>query len=230
MKRILTIIALLSSGIVAIAQSYDYKPRESWPYLLEEFTAGEVRTSSGALLQDGFYNVCVTDGKLHYVNDGTIMVANMLQIYTVQIGSRLFCNYSGCLYEVVDQQGYGFLVKKVLVDMSALNSSDIGYGISSATASTQRTNNLGVDGGVTANVQLQTAVANAMSGPELPLQESWFFLYRGNLIEANKRAFLHMDGMDQAAAKAFLKRERIRWNKPESLSKVLEFIVENYTE
>ena len=134
------------------------------------------------------------------------------------------------MYEVADRQGDGFLLKKVLVNMSALNSSDIGYGISSATASTQRTNNLGLDGGITTNISLQTAVSNAMNGAELPLEESWWFLFHGQLIEARKSAVMRIDGLDRSAAKAFFKRERVRWSNPESLSRVLAFIVENVSE
>ena len=95
MKRIAVFLLLSLSCSALFAQSFDYRPRESWPYLLESFTRGELRMRNGNLLSDGFYNVSVVDGKLHYVNDGTIMVANMLQVYTAMIGTTLYCNYEG---------------------------------------------------------------------------------------------------------------------------------------
>ena len=48
MKRIvLSLLAVLAFALATRAQNYNYVPRETWPYLLEDFTPGVVRTPAG---------------------------------------------------------------------------------------------------------------------------------------------------------------------------------------
>ena len=225
MKRILSIFFVLALAIGAAAQ--EYHPRESWPYLMEEFTAGVVTNYGGEVSAEGYFNVCVVDGKLHFVKDGTIMVANMNQLQAVRIGERIFINRMGRLKEVVAEElgGY-FVLREVSVDQDELAKTDVGFGMRSAVASTQRVNTLGV-GGTTVNLALEAAISAAKDGAELPLREKFFFLVRSREYPADKSSFLSMEGIDKASAKAFLKTERIKWHRAESLGKVLHYIAEN---
>lgn len=212
----------------AAAQNYDYKPRETWPYLLEEFTSGGIHTSGGANLNEGFYNISVVDGKLHFIRDGKIMEADMRLIQFARIGNRLYLNRLGRMEEVVAEEGDGtyMLLRSTEVDLDRLAKADIGYGVSSATASTQSLNNLGL-AGATVSMELQAAIAGAKAGNVLPVREKYGFLIGARPVEASKRAFLALPGIDAADAKAFIKREKIKWSKPESLAKVLKYISDN---
>lgn len=229
MKRVLLSIVALACCLFAAAQNYDFKPRETWPYLLEEFTSGGVHTSGGANLNDGWYNVSVVDGSLHYINDGRIMAADMRQVQYVRIGETLFVNRLGRLAEVVSEEGNCALLRFTAVDMERLAKSDIGYGVSSAVASTQNINNLGL-AGATVSMELQAAIAGSKTGNVLPVRVSYGFLLGARQIEASKSDVLALPGLDQAAAKAFFKQEKINWRKPESLVKVLEYLARNYKE
>ena len=115
MKK-LFISALAAISIIASAQ--EYQPREGWPYLFEDFSAGIVTNHGGEVSAEGFFNVCVVDGKLHYVQDGKIMEANMNHLQAVRIGDRVFINRMGRLKEVVaEERGGSFVLREVNVDL-----------------------------------------------------------------------------------------------------------------
>ena len=226
MKRSLLLWFALAVSVLAAAQNYDYKPRETWPYLLEEFTSGGVHTSGGANLNDGWYNVSVVDGKLHYIQNGRIMEADMRQVQYARIGNSMFVNRLGCMKQVVAEEGNCALLRTALVDMDRLNKSDIGYGVSSATASTQNVNNLGM-AGATVSMELEAAIAGSKTGNVLPLRVRYEFMLGARQIDADRATVMALPGIDKAAAKSFFKQEKINWNKPESLAKVLKYLADN---
>ena len=226
MKRPLLLWFALAVSVLAAAQNYDYKPRETWPYLLEEFTSGGVHTSGGANLNDGWYNVSVVDGKLHYIQNGRIMEADMRQVQYARIGNSMFVNRLGCMKQVLAEEGNCALLRTALVDMDRLNKSDIGYGVSSATASTQNVNNLGM-AGATVSMELEAAIAGSKSGNILPLRVRYEFMLGARQIDADKATVLALPGIDKAAAKNYFKQEKINWSKPESLAKVLKYLADN---
>ena len=223
--RILLAVTLFFCSLSVSAQ--EYHPREGWPYLFEEFSAGVVTNYGGEVSADGFFNVSVVDGKLHFVQDGKIMVANMNQLQAVRIGDKVFVNRMGKLKEVVSEERGGFFVlREVDVDMDELAKTDIGFGARSAVASTQKVNGLMVSGG-TVNLALETAIAAAKDGAELPVREKYVFLVKSREYPADKSSFLSMEGIDKASAKAFLKSEKIKWHNAASLGVVLKYIAEN---
>lgn len=224
-KGIITVLLALCLACGASAQKFE--PRQTWPYLLEEFTLGSVRTSAGVVIRDeAFLNVSIPDGRLHYIQNGKIMAADMTQVYTVLIGKDVFMNRGGRLEQVLYEGDGALLLKKTEVDMVKLSKSDIGYGVSSATASTQKLTGLGAEG-MLINMDFSTAIENAKTGEYLPLDESYSFLVKGKEIPAKKADFLALEGLDPAGAKAFLKEQKIKWNKPLDLVKVLDYITAN---
>lgn len=226
MKRVLILLSVLAVCIQAVGQNYDYKPRETWPYLLEEFTSGGVHTSGGDNLNEGFYNVSVVDGKLHYIKDGKIMEADMRLVQYARIGRQMYVNRFGKMEEVVAEEGAYMLLRSALLDMDRLAKADIGYGVSSATASTQNLSGLQF-AGLAQNMELETAIEGSKVGPVLPLKVQYGFLLGARWIEASKSAVLALPGIDKDAAKAFFKQEKIKWSKPESLAKVLKYLSDN---
>ena len=226
MRKLLLLVCLLAETALAAAQNYDYKPRETWPYLLEEFTSGGLHTSGGADLNEGVYNVSVVDGKLHFVQDGRIMEADMRQVQYARIGESLYVNRMGCMERVLSQEGTYALLQATLVDKDRLYKSDIGYGAGSATASTQNLNNLGV-AGTTVSMELEAAISGSRSGSVLPVRVRYHFLLGSRQIEAGKTSVMALPGLDKAAAKNFFKQEKINWSKPESLAKVLKYLADN---
>ena len=228
MKRIvLSLLAALAFALGARAQHYDSVPRETWPYLLEEFTPGVVRTPGGVDRPQGLFNICVVDGKLHYVDNGIIMEADMRQVQVARIGSSVYVNRMGRMVKIISEESpANYLALSTYVDFDKLGKTEIGYGATSATASSLRLNNLGLSS-ATVSMELEAAIVESRDGMELPLKEKYFFVLGPREVETRKNAVMDYPGLDKAAFKAFLKQEKIKWKDPESLTKVLHYLVEN---
>lgn len=226
MKRVSLLVLSLALCLQALAQNYDYKPRESWPYLLESFTEGGIHTTVGTDLNEGFYNISVVDGKLHYIQNGKILEADMRLVQYARIGGNMYVNRLGKMEEVLFGEGTYVLLRSTLVDMDKLAKTDIGYGVSSATASTQHLSGLEISG-ISQNMELETAIQGAKDGKVLPLRIKYSFLLGARQVDATKSAVLAIPGIDKAAVKAYIKQEKIKWSKPESLAKMLIFFSEN---
>lgn len=239
MKKTLLSIALCAVFAAAGAQSQNaksskaYEPMSSWPYLFEEFGSGAVRTAKGNLLEYASLNVSVADGKLHYVEKGTIMQADMMNVYTARIGDDVFVNIYGKMYKVLRETEKGAVVELKTVDMEEMKKTDIGYGISSTTASKTNTSlsGIGVDSllgaayGVSIDsVPLSQAEQQKHAGSLLPLKEDTFFYVYRILVPATRRDVTNAAGVDKAEAKAFFKAHKIKWSNPESLMEVVDFL------
>ncbi len=232
-KFILSLFLLVSGLFVAQAQQEDslpYEPMDTWPYLYERFESGNVRTTQGTLFQYSALNICIADGSLHYIEKGKIMQADMGHVFTVLVGDRdVFVNAGGKMYQVLLENEDGSVLKRTSVDVEELNKVDIGYGVSSSTASRTNTSLAGLgmetlDGVNMVNMTINSAESRKNTGKVLPLKESLYLNIGGRLIPANKREVQQV--VDKNAAKAFFKANKIKWNKPESLVLLLPFLQE----
>ena len=223
MKRFLflQVFLLFAAGTVC-AQKYE--PRESWPYLNENFQTGAVRTVKGSLIEDSTYNISIADGSLHYIVDGKIMKIDMMTIYTARVGDQVFVNVGGKMYQVLAETDNGSLIQLVSIDFDKLGKVDIGYGISSSSASAMNVTSLlqGMDSMV--NTHFDTAIEKRDNGIELPLLAEKFIYVDGKLVPASKYGVREFPGIDKAAANAFFKEKNIKWNKDESLSELIDFV------
>ena len=225
MKKIFTIFLLLGTfGLKA----QNNIPRETWPFLYEEFMSGATRTKDGALVTESRFNITAHDGSLLYIGkDEKIMKADMSRVYTAKLGDDVFLNVSGKMYKLLSETEYGAVLKGVEIDFEEQSKVSIGYGINSSTASAQGLAIL-MDGRFdTLGKNLQQTENEKNTGDILPLRENYFLFFEGRLIPAKKQEILDMPGIDKKATKAFFKQEKIRWKDTASLEKVLVFLSEH---
>ena len=210
------------------AFSQSFSPRETWPFLYEEFMSGATRTKDGALVTESRFNITAHDGSLLYIGkDEKIMKADMSRVYTAKLGDDVFLNVSGKMYKLLSETEYGAVLKGVEIDFEEQSKVSIGYGINSSTASAQGLAIL-MDGRFdTLGKNLQQTENEKNTGEILPLRENYFFFFEGRLIPAKKQEILDMPGIDKKATKAFFKQEKIRWKDTASLEKVLVFLSEH---
>ena len=240
MKRGLFILVFLFAWVFS-AQAQDsyganptYEPRDSWPYIYERFQPGAVRTAAGDLMEYQSFNICVGNGRMHYIYDGKIMEADMTKVFTAKIEDDVYVNVGGKMYKVFVQTNDGAIVFLTSIDMDELQKVNIGYGVSSSTASQTNTSlDLLMSGNAAVSnvvVSQTLTVAEQMknNGKELPTKEDTFFLVKGRLIPASKRDI--QDAVGKDAAKPFFKENKLKWNKPESLIPVLAFLNANMDE
>ena len=214
-------------GLIAVinAAGRDFDPKDTWAYLYENFTTGNVYNSKGDILLTAPLNVSVIDGKLHYVKEDKIMEADMLQVYTAVIDKDTYMNVGGKMLRILSKSEKSAVLEEVEVDMDKLSKAEIGYGITSATASVQGLHMAAMSNYV--NTTFKDANENKGLGERIPIKEHTYLLSRGTLVIAKKREVVKLPGLDRKAAEAFFKSEKIKWNNYEDLQKVADYISDN---
>ena len=201
-----------------------YEPRETWPFIYEEFTEGTTRTSSGDLISGASFNVTATDNRLLYINNDKIMLADMKSVYTVKIEDDVYLNVMGQLYKVLSELDLGVVLKQYALDVDQLNKVKIGYGVSSSTGSAMGLQ-VSLDGRFDfTNMSVQQSRHNKDSGEILPMKESYYIYVKNTLIPATQRTVTTWPGVDKKAASDFIKKEKIKWKQAESLEKLVIFM------
>ncbi len=225
MKILLAAASLLMIGSVCRAQKF--QPKDTWPYLIKDFTEGKVYTPDGKEILSSELNISVVKGTLNYIENGTIMAADMRRVSNVVIGDRKFINVMGRMMEVLASSASGHVLKDVQVDVDEMGKTNIGYGISSATASSQSITTL-MDGmSDMVNLNLSDAVTRSKEGTVIPVKEDLYLKYGAATVPAFKKDVLDIQGLDKAAAEGFFKSQKIKWKDPQSLIKVVDYIAEN---
>ncbi len=225
MKRFL--LPLLLCVLPALpGRAQTFEPRDSWPFLYEEFLSGATRTMDGSLTTDARFNVSVIDGSLLYIgNDDIIMKPDMTRVYTARLGNDVYVNIMGRMYQLLSELDCGLVVLGREVDRDELNKVSIGYG-KSAVASTQSVSLIAIDGGNGANKSLESFNTTKYNGKVLPVKETYYLRVGMRLIPATRQELLNLPGIDKKAATAFFKQEKIKWRETASLEKVLVFVNE----
>lgn len=220
-------ITILLFGFLALSQAFsqEYKPRETWPFIYEEFKEGAARMRSGDLVSEAPFNVAVHDGSLMYVDgEGIIMRADMSRVYTAKVGDDIYVNVLGKMYKVLSELDLGNVVSGVEIDQEQQGKVSIGYGISSSTASAQGVSLL-MDGRFFQdNRSLQQTSLDKYNGNVLPVKEVLYLMLGDRLIPATRQEILNVPGVDKKAATAFMKQEKIKWKDTASLEKLLVFV------
>lgn len=220
-----TVISLFCALIALPVLSQGFEPRETWPFIYEEFLSGEVRSLDGSFVQEGRYNITVSDGSLLYVdNGGTIMRPDMTRIYKAAVGEDVYVNVLGKMYKVLSESENGAVLQCTEINVEKRNAVNIGYGISSSTASAQ--NLVNVQGFDTIGKKLVLTEQDKYRGEVLPVKQTVYFRIGTLLIPANRQEVLNVPGVDRKQAGAFFKQEKIKWKDVASLEKVLAFIYE----
>jgi len=225
MKRMFFLLAsLLLAGPLF---SQDFRPRETWPFLYEEFQSGATRTLDGSLNTEARFNISVLDGSLLFVNtDEIIMRADMSRVYTARVGEDVYVNVMGKMYKVLSELDCGVVVLDTTIDTAQLERVNIGYG-KSAVASTQNVSLLSMfESSASSGLQLKDAAAGKYDGKELPVKQMYYLRVGMQLIPATRSDVLNVPGVDKKAANAFFKQEKIKWKDLASLEKVLAFLNE----
>ena len=113
MKRIVFLLLGMMAVLPAFAQpnrdKWAFKPKDSWPFLYEDFTEGVVCSDTGDDILTGRVNVSVLNQNLYYLKGEDIMEADMLKVFSVRVGLDVFVNVAGKLYKVLAESKGIFL-------------------------------------------------------------------------------------------------------------------------
>lgn len=217
-KLILTIVALLAAAF-AFAQEYS----TAWPYLYNDFTPGEVLTVKGAKLNYPM-NIHILHGRLHFIEDGLIKEAATKDVLLIKIGQDEFLGVDQDVMKIAARAEKGFVMAHLLGDFEALNEAGGAYGSSTTSSATRKLTSIDIQGKVNQNhMELREG---RHDGESVNLKTIYYLVIPGmNKIPASRKEVEQAIGPERKAEfKAWLKENKIKWNKPESLAKVVDFI------
>ena len=229
MKRIITLLSalvILASGLCS-AQNLPYKPTDVWPYEYDSFTEGRLYRTGNLNDVVGRFNVCIANGQVHYLDEQNIILeADSREIRAVEIGEDMYINCFGKMYEIVERGDYGYIVR-----LKSINNTpegvDIGFGITSSTVAAQSVDLASAIGISAALVHSNVAkvALEKENGTPLNLNVETFIKVGDHLVPASKQDVIEATSKD--AANAFLKAHKVKWNQPETLVPLIDFLAEN---
>ncbi len=226
-KHLTTVVVTLFAvaQTLTFAQTKGYTPLTTWPYMYEEFQQGWITTFQGNKINYDQINVNLANGRVHYIQDGTIMEASISSIALLTIGEDSYVAASGQMVKVLKNTLKGAVVKSVLVDFDTMNKANIGYG-TSATASTQNVSiaALSSEMDFSINKSLDTVNTDRDSGTPLSLLEVNGIYYKGMFYPATRTDILGIPGVDKDALKDYLKKEKIKLNNVDDLGKLVDYL------
>ena len=224
--RFITLAAMLLVS-VQLCFAQKFQPTVTWPYLYRDFQNGVIKMAGGIEQTSAAVNITL-DGKIHYINekDQKVMEADIARVFTARLGNDVYVNVAGKMMKLlaVGDDENSVLVCETAVNADEMNKSDIGYGISSATASTMNVNSLLSAGSTLVDMPLNSIMEARDTGEKVPVKQTTYFRIGINVIPATKSAVMGSSLVDKDAAKAFFKSNKIKWNDTKSLTGVLNFL------
>lgn len=220
MKKVLLMI-LLGCTISVNAQ---FAPNTRWPYLYENFSQGTIyfakNQKSEAQLNVHLLGNTLT---LHYITqDGKIFESSDKDVIRVEIGNDTYWFANHKLMQVITQEGDCALLKLVYGDFDSMTSGSGAYGSSLNSSASRDLSSLDL-GGLN-QPELGKMLQERNDGSEIPLETAYYFILGGKVVEANKKAVTETVEVSQSDNwKKFLKENKIKWKKEDSLISVLGF-------
>lgn len=223
-RIILTVFLLLGLGL-SLGAADKYVPTTSWPYVYEEFMPGRIMTHQGGNISYDKLNVNLVSGRVHYVEKGIIMQADLNTIALLVIGDDSYICVGGRMLKVLRNTQHSAVLLRVTIDTDAMNSADIGYGKSSIASTTNLSLSAlssGMDYSV--NRSIDDLLKEKTDGEPLVLREVQGLYYKGGFVPASRVDVLKIPGIDKDALKQYLKAEKIKFSKTDDLAKLADFL------
>lgn len=222
MKRLLTIFAILFSGI-AVAQDCN----SMWPYMFDEFTEGTIYFVDGQAAKRKV-NIHYIASDLHYLDKSTIKHTEGSKIRSVSVEGQDFIYIEGALIKVEAARPDGFVGSVTLVDLDRLNEATGAYGTTSNVSSTRELSSMEDIGGTSTNTNHMELTRNREGGRTLYLETQRYLVLYNSRYKATKAGVSRALSKDaKKAFKSFEKSQDIDWNDPESILKVIDFLKDN---
>ena len=222
MKKLLSILFGVSLCASVLAQTY--MPNTRWPYLYENFTNGTIYFT-GNKKTSAQLNIHLWGNVLHYVsNDGRIYETTDGNIIRVEIGTDVFLYGDNQLMKLVAEKNNNVLLCLRTGDFDSMNAGTGAYGASLNSSAVTDLSSLdlgGLDKPALAKMQEEKNI-----GRDIPMRTSYYYVINGRLVEATKKDMTRFVGEEREGEwKSFLKTNKIKWKKEDSLKKVLDFFI-----
>ena len=220
MRKIIVLLLLVTSAMTVSAQRYS--PNTKWPYIYEDFTEGTI-FFNGNKKSKAQLNIHLWGNRLHYLSkDQRIFTSDDKDVVRVEIGSDAYIYSDHKLVRIVAVDKTNLLVELTKADFDALFTSTGAYGSSLNSSSSRDLSSLDLGG--MENAELGHMLQEKNDGRDIPLQKQYLFIINGQQVEASKKGVEKFVGEDRAEAlKEFLKVNKTKWKKEDSLTQLLGF-------
>lgn len=220
----------MCAGTLVAVAAFAQEPTTNWPYLYPEFKEGELNVRSKT--EKALFNIHLDLGALHYVEDGRIKEANILNATTLVIGNDVFRNVAGKMLKVLARAQGGYIVEETRATYSAVVRNDGAYGTTALNSTTTKTflyneNAINQYNGYLMTDVYKDLLAMRDDAEKLPVRKNLYIVIGMDQIPADKKSVASLSGLDRKALKAFLKSEKIDWNEIGDLVKVIDCIIAN---
>ena len=220
----------MCAGTLVAVAAFAQEPTTNWPYLYPEFKEGELNVRSKT--EKALFNIHLDLGALHYVEDGRIKEANVLNATTLVIGNDVFRNVAGKMLKVLARAQGGYIVEETRATYSAVVRNDGAYGTTALNSTTTKTflyneNAINQYNGYLMTDVYKDLLAMRDDAEKLPVRKNLYIVIGMDQIPADKKSVASLSGLDKKALKAFLKSEKIDWNESGDLGKVIDYIIAN---
>ena len=225
MKKLLFLCISLLLSVDAFSQ--EESATTNWPYLYPDFMEGELVVRAKPV--KGKFNIHLNLGALHYVENGIIKESSTLGVTTLSIGEDVFRNIGGKMLKVMAETEAGLIVQEAKANFTAVVRNDGAYGATALNSTTTKTflyneNVVNAYNGYLLTDVYADLLAIKEESETLPVNKNLFIVIGLEQIPANKKSVAALEGVDKKAFSAFLKSEKIKWNDPQDLVKVLDYI------
>ena len=220
----------MCAGTLVAVAAFAQEPTTNWPYLYPEFKEGELNVRSKT--EKALFNIHLDLGALHYVEDGRIKEANILNATTLVIGNDVFRNVAGKMLKVLARAQGGYIVEETRATYSAVVRNDGAYGTTALNSTTTKTflyneNAINQYNGYLMTDVYKDLLAMRDDAEKLPVRKNLYIVIGMDQIPADKKSVASLSDLDKKALKAFLKSEKIDWNEIGDLVKVIDYIIAN---
>ena len=228
MKRLLLLFIGAMLAVTMSAQE-NYYPTTGWPYLYPDFMEGEVLRANRDS-NKGRFNIHLSLSALHYVDkNGIIKEADTWGMTGLLVGEDRFRLVGGKMLKVIAEAKGGSVVKETRANYSAIVKKDGAMGTTALNSTTTKTFLYNQNAINQYNGYLLTDVyadlhAMRNQSERLPVNGNLFLVIGNQQIPANKKGVSDIPGVDKKALSGFLKAEKIKWNDPQDLVKVIDFV------
>ncbi len=215
-------ILILVSALISVSYSFAQQCSTSWPYLYDDFKAGELYFSTGSIVYLDM-NVHLAKGSLHYIDEENIIrEPEKKNLLFAKIGNEKFMIVSGCVMKVLEERDNGFIAAYYTADFQASNESGGAYGASSNSSATTKLTSVNVAG---VNQNIMNLKREKSSGTLAPIKTKYYIITMGKVLEADKKEVeANLGGDKLSGFKTFLKKNKIRWKEPSSLVLVIDYL------
>lgn len=220
-KVLLVFIGLMIGNWANAQITYSEKVTDKWPYMFDEFHQGILYYNSSKASK-AMFNIDIANQKFIFFEEDNLIknVNDAFIIDSLVLDFATFVLHEQSIYEVLEKNSSSALLKRIRIDVNALNETGGGYGTGSATDATTRLTSIDV---VTyTNVPYDVVKLEKNKGKIFDLITGYYLLdiEKKSIERANNKSFALT--FPNADIKKIMKANKLKINKENDIRTIFK--------